>query len=226
MNETAAVAEGWDTLYREGRYTGEAPIPFVDTVLEHLSPEDRQGFGLYVGCGNGRNYLPLFRLLGPRLRGVDVSTEGIRQIREQAPETEQSTFVGDFRRYCGANIFRYIVAIQSFQHGDTGETNEFFKRSSEALMPGGKLFLRVNSSSTNLVHRHRRHGTKKTGKFVEYLEGPKTGQTIRYYTEAELAALAKGEGFSIVKPLAEVKHRRVPPLTGHWVQWESVWERK
>lgn len=225
MSEINPVARGWDALYAEGRYKGDPPVEFVNTILDELSEENRQGYGLYVGCGNGRNYLSLFRELGPRLRGMDISREGIRQIREQEPETEQSTFVGDFGQYVGARIFRYIVAIQAFQHGDTDETNDFFRRSAEALAPGGQLFLRVNSSSTNLVHRHHRHGTKKTGKFVEYIEGPKAGQTIRYFTKDELTSLAKSKGFSITKPLVEVKHYREPPLKGFWAQWESVWKK-
>jgi cyclopropane fatty-acyl-phospholipid synthase-like methyltransferase len=226
MSEIAAVAHGYDSLYKEGRYQGEPPVAFVDTVLEELSVIDGQGYGLYVGCGNGRNYLPLFQTLGSNLRGVDVSPEGIRQLREQEPATEKSTFVGDFSQYMGAKIFRYIISIQAFQHGDLATTNEYFRRSAQALQPSGKLFLRVNSSSTNLIYPHRVNSDNtRNSSIVTYKEGPKAGQTIRYYSKSELSTLANENGFSIITPLVEVTHHRQSPLNGKWVQWESVWQK-
>ena len=55
------TAERWDAEYRTGRYVDEPPLAFVDTILAVLAtrPAARAGAGLYVGCGNGRNYLPL-----------------------------------------------------------------------------------------------------------------------------------------------------------------------
>ncbi|HET7059843.1 MAG TPA: class I SAM-dependent methyltransferase [Candidatus Saccharimonadales bacterium] len=230
MTETATAtsyaAEQWDDLYRNGRYRDEPPVPFVGTILDSLNDVDRKGYGLYVGCGNGRNYLPLVAA-GLKLHGIDVSREGIRQIRTMIPDTENSTFVGDFGNYQGANVFRYIVAIQVFQHGDRSTTDNLFERSAEALQPGGKLFLRVNSSSPNLIHKHRVvEGNKRTGKTVLYKEGPKAGQQVHYYAQPELANLAGKHGFSIIQPMAEVIEQRQPPLKGHWAQWETIWQKE
>ncbi len=55
------AARRWDAEYRSGRYADDPPLPFVAEILATLDehPALRDGVGLYVGCGNGRNYLPL-----------------------------------------------------------------------------------------------------------------------------------------------------------------------
>jgi predicted TPR repeat methyltransferase len=228
MSETATAhaAKQWDELYRDGRYHGDEPVPFVNTILENLDDDDRKGYGMYIGCGNGRNYLPLFSALGTNLRGIDISEEGIRQIHEREPATIDSAHVRNFANYAGASVFRYIVSIQVFQHGDRSSAEDYFQRSAEALQPGGKLFLRVNSSSPNLIYRHQViEGNKATGKTVLYEDGPKKGQQIHYYSKPELTDMAKRHGFSIIRPLVEVTEKRRPPLRGHWAQWETIWQK-
>jgi 2-polyprenyl-3-methyl-5-hydroxy-6-metoxy-1,4-benzoquinol methylase len=222
---SAVIPGQWDNLYKNGRYQGEPPVQFVETILENLDEDERQGYGLYVGCGNGRNYIPLLAA-GLKLHGMDVSREGIQQIRDHLPETENSTFVGDFGDYIGANVFRYIVGIQVFQHGDRATTDNLFQHGAMALQPGGKLFLRTNSSSPNLIYKHQVvEGNKKTGKTVLYEEGPKKGQLVHYYSKSELVALADKYGFSVIKPLVEIVEQREPPLQGRWAQWESIWQK-
>lgn len=59
--DPALTAARWDAEYREGRYLQEPPIPFVEQILTVLLDHRVMlpGIGLYIGCGNGRNYLPL-----------------------------------------------------------------------------------------------------------------------------------------------------------------------
>ena len=59
--ESRAVSRSWDDEYRRGRYRAEPPIPFARRIVDVLRdrPEIIGGKGLYVGCGNGRNYVPL-----------------------------------------------------------------------------------------------------------------------------------------------------------------------
>ena len=68
------AARRWDREYRQQRYEGEPPIPFVGEILTTLqqNKELPAGPGLYVGCGNGRNYLPLIDG-GAKLHGLDIS---------------------------------------------------------------------------------------------------------------------------------------------------------
>ena len=72
------VASRWDSEYRAGRYVAERPLPFVDQILSTLRarPGAMAGVGLYVGCGNGRNYVPLVDA-GLDLHGIDVSREAL-----------------------------------------------------------------------------------------------------------------------------------------------------
>jgi len=51
-------AAAWDAEYRAGRYQDEPPVACTHDIL---GAARRAGVtrGLYVGCGNGRNYLPL-----------------------------------------------------------------------------------------------------------------------------------------------------------------------
>src|SRR5438093_504855 len=86
------LAARWNSEYRAGRYVGERPIPFVDRILSTLRahPAAISGVGLYVGCGNGRNYLPLVAA-GLTLHGLDVSREALDQlIARRADVTERT----------------------------------------------------------------------------------------------------------------------------------------
>src|SRR2546426_7834396 len=93
------TASRWDDEYRTQRYANEPPLPFVDRILETLRADDSAGHGtgLYVGCGNGRNYLPLVDA-GLELFGLDVSPEAIKQLLQRRPALPaQRLLCEDFR---------------------------------------------------------------------------------------------------------------------------------
>ena len=57
-SELAATAAAWDAEYAAGRYAGDPPVEFVRDIIAAAAQRGlRQG--LYVGCGSGRNLLPL-----------------------------------------------------------------------------------------------------------------------------------------------------------------------
>jgi hypothetical protein len=150
------VAARWDAEYLAGRYAAEPPLPFVASVLAVLDefPAVGAGVGLYVGCGNGRNLLPL----------VDA----------------------------GLDLF----------------------------------FLRVNSASTEVYHRHAVVERSAAGGFtVAYEEGPKRGLLVHFYSARELLAL-DGDRFRVIREPREDVTRRESPKTGTWAQWEAVWQRR
>jgi hypothetical protein len=76
------VAARWDSEYRAGGYVAERLLPFVDRIISTLCahPAAIDGVGVYVGCGNGRNDLPL----------VDVGLE-LTRFRLLAGPTEDGT---------------------------------------------------------------------------------------------------------------------------------------
>src|SRR5215470_16625065 len=82
--DSVLTASRWDEEYRRQRYANEPPLPFVDEILGVLKadPTIWSGSGLYVGCGNGRNYSPLLDA-GLDLVGLDVSREALRLVVER-----------------------------------------------------------------------------------------------------------------------------------------------
>jgi hypothetical protein len=60
----------WDAEYASGRYLGEPPVAFVEDVVR-VSLAASRTRGLYIGCGNGRNFVPLLDA-GMDLIGLDV----------------------------------------------------------------------------------------------------------------------------------------------------------
>jgi hypothetical protein len=58
MGETDGATAAWDAEYRAGRYRGEPPAAFTGDILAAARASGLTR-GLYIGCSNGRNYLPL-----------------------------------------------------------------------------------------------------------------------------------------------------------------------
>lgn len=220
------AAQRWDTEYRNGRYVDEPPLPFVDTILTALDqyPSCRQGTGLYVGCGNGRNYLPLFDA-GLKLMGLDLSTESLRQLAVQRPDCAERLICRDLRDYNPDTPLSYLVAIQVFQHGTEADANAYFAKAAALLQPGGLFFLRVNAASTQIYHRHRiLERNAYGGLTICYEAGPKQDLPIHFYARDELAMLT-AKPFEPVGDLQEDITVRVAPQTGFWAQWEGIWRK-
>jgi SAM-dependent methyltransferase len=219
------VAARWDDEYRRGRYAAEPPIAFVTTILDVLAqrPALAGREGLYVGCGNGRNFLPLLDA-GLSLTGLDVSTEALRQLSARRPAVAPRLCHGDFMKFAPAISVAYLIAIQVLQHGRRADAERAFARVAALLPAGGLFFLRVNAASTEVHHRHRVLERHEDGVTVEYEEGPKRGLAVHFYGRRELDGLTAG-AFRAVRGPAEDVTRRAPPQRGSWSQWEAVYER-
>ncbi len=220
------TAQRWDTEYRNGRYVDEPPLPFVDTILTTLDqyPSCRQGTGLYVGCGNGRNYLPLVDA-GLDLMGLDLSAESLRQLAERRPALATRLVGRELRDFTPATPLSYIVAIQVFQHGTEADANAYFAKVASLLRPGGLFFLRVNAASTQIYHDHRVLERNASGGLtICYEAGPKRDLPIHFYARDELIALT-ATSFTPVADLQENITVRTAPKTGFWAQWEGIWKK-
>jgi len=227
MGSTGPVGASWDAEYRRGRYAGEPPIAWVGTILSMLQAEPALwgGRGLYVGCGNGRNYLPLVDA-GATLDGIDLSKEAITQLVRRRPDVADRLWVGDFRTQRPTERFAYLVAIQVFQHGDGATLSAAFAQAAVLLQPGGLLFVRVNSIATQIYHRHTVVELDRLGGFtIRYDDGPKAGLLIHFASREDLLARA-GAVFEIVREPQEVVMQREAPKTGTWAQWQAVWRRR
>jgi SAM-dependent methyltransferase len=228
IGDSDLTAASWDAEYRAGRYADDVPLPFVSQIVEMLRADASawKGTGLYVGCGNGRNYLPLLDA-GLDLFGLDVSPEAIAQLIERRPSAAGRVICDDVRRFRPSLPgFDYLIAIQVFQHGDDAEVDACFAKVAALLRPGGLFFLRVNSSSTQIYHAHTVVERNTAGGFtIRYDEGPKRGLLIHFFSHAELLERLTPAFVPLTAPREDVT-KRPPPKTGTWAQWETIWRRR
>ena len=226
MTDQRLAASRWDAEYRGGRYRGEAPLPFVTDILATLEahPAVRKDVGLYVGCGNGRNYLPLVDA-GLQLCGLDLSLEALRQLARGRPAA-LPLMCGDFRAFTAPAALGYLVAIQVFQHGTVDDVATYFANAAASLRPGGLFFLRVNSASTQILHAYTTlERDAGGGTTIRYDAGPKRGLAVHFYGREELTDLTQA-AFEVVMPPRETMIHRTPPAMGSWAQWEAIWRRR
>lgn len=219
---TEATAS-WDAEYASGRYGHEPPVGFTRDIISAARAANLRR-GLYIGCGNGRNLVPLSDA-GLDLIGLDISPRAIVQLRE--------------RRLCAAGLavggvdalrpsaeFNLVIGIQVFQHGNRGQVHRHLTGAAAHVAAGGLLCVRVNATGTDIRHRHERTEEDGDGGFtIRYLDGPKTGLEIHFFTAAELTGLM-GKDFSPVMALRLDSTPHVPPARGQWSQWEAIWQRR
>ena len=205
----------WDAEYGRGRYAGEPPIKFAETVLEIVAGSAglSGGRGLYVGCGNGRNFARLVRG-GLDLAGIDPSPVAIGQLAARCPPAAGRLQCVDMERFEPGARFDYLIAIQVFQHGCAASAARYFERASQLLRSGGALFLRANSASTDVYFDHRVKETTAGGSFtVRYLRGPERGTDV-HFSGRDLVGHLLRAGFKVTAGPDEDRIERAPPKTG------------
>ena len=219
--ELAAAA--WDAEYAAGRYAGDPPVEFVRDIVA-AAGERGLRHGLYVGCGNGRNLLPLLDA-GLDLTGLDISGRAIEQLRARRLDRAARLITGDLAALPPAARYDLVVGIQVFQHGTRAQAHQHLAAAAARVRAGGLLCLRVNAAGTDIEHAHRRFEEHGDGSFsVRYRSGPKAGLDIHFFTAAELAAVVGGV-FGAVLPPRRHSTWRTPPGRGQWSQWEAIWQR-
>lgn len=218
------AASAWDQEYRRGRYRGESPVAFVDDILTAVhSLEPAPQSGLYIGCGNGRNYIPLVKG-GLDLDGIDISAEAIDQLRERLPERRDRLIHGDLRAIPPDREFEVVIGIQVFQHGTRDEAHAILHEARRRVSVGGLFCLRVNAVGTDVRPAHDVIEELPDGGFtVRYLSGPKTGLAIHFFSREEIDGAFTG--WKVWLPLRLSVTSRMPPEGGQWSQWEGVWQR-
>jgi SAM-dependent methyltransferase len=223
MTAGRGPAAAWDAEYRAGRYQDEPPVAFTHDIL---SAARRAGVtrGLYVGCGNGRNYLPLVAG-GLDLTGLDIAPAAITQLAARAPGRRDRLICGDLTALPADVSYPLVIGIQVFQHGDRAQVQTHIRAAQQRLAPGGLFCLRVNATGTDIWPEHEvtKHDPDG-GLTVRYLAGPKEGLYIHFFSAAELNALFAGY-FAPVLPLRLQRTQRMPPQPGQWSQWEAIWRK-
>lgn len=219
------VASRWDDEYRAGRYADHDPTDFIDAVgaaARERRPANE--VGLYIGCGNGRNYVPLVERYKLDLIGIDVSSVAIDQLRQRMPDRADRLIHGDLEALPPQARFGTVIGIQVFQHGSEAEAHAHIRAAIQRLLPGGLFCLRVNAVGTEILHRHEIIGSNIQGGFtVRYDDGPKAGLDVHFFSQAEINTLTAD--LTPVSPLRTCRTKRSAPAHGHWEQWEGIWSR-
>ncbi|MDE0267040.1 MAG: class I SAM-dependent methyltransferase [Thaumarchaeota archaeon] len=219
----AGIARAWDAEYASGKYEDEPPIPFTRAILDTLRERGLLvARGLYVGCGNGRNYIPLAAVC-VGLRGIDVSGAGLQQLLSKAPGFAGRVSCKDFLSVSPDAPLDYIISIRAFQHGDGQTARRYLEHAAAVLRPGGLLFLRVNSARTDIYRRHQVIEKNSLGGLtIRYDDGPKAGLPVHFFTDRELEYRLHLAGFDVLGDPDEASEERRPLETGTWRQWELV----
>lgn len=221
--DPSPAAAAWDAKYAADRYVGDPPAAFTADILT-AARQAGLSSGLYIGCGNGRNYLPLVAG-GLDLTGLDISSTAIAQLAARAPARRDRLICGDLSALPGTATFPLVIGIQVFQHGDRATAHRHLRAAQQRLAPGGLFCLRVNAAATDVWPAHQVTEHHPDGSYtVRYLAGPKEGLSIHFFTDAELATSFTSE-FTPVLPPRLQQTRRDPPQPGQWSQWEAIWQK-
>ena len=222
MTEAVTAARAWDAEYAAGRYSGEPPVAFVDDIVlaAKYAGVDR---GLYIGCGNGRNYVPLTEA-GLDLVGLDISATAVAQLTARFPERRDQFIVGGLSALPPGERFPLVAAIQVLQHGTREEAHALLTDSLGRVATGGLFAVRVNAVGTDVHHAHEVTERHTDGSFsIRYAGGPKAGLDVHFWAARELDAALSDAGFT---PLLELRAQatwRVTRERGLWLQWEGIY---
>jgi len=225
-NRLDEISAAWDREYSNGRYLDEPPVPFVHDII--VAAEEAGllgGTGLYIGAGNGRNYLPLLAA-GLDLTGLDISGVAIGALAERMPGRTDRLVHGDLSCLQPGTTFHTVVGIQVFQHGSREFCHAHVRAALRRVAPGGMFALRVNAVGTDIEFRHTIVEPEDGSGFtVRYLEGPKEGLLVHFFDSDELVALLDAD-FEPILPLRRDSTRRQLPAEGSWSQWEGIWRHR
>jgi hypothetical protein len=118
-----------------------------------------------------------------------------------------------------------VIGIQVFQHGTRAVAHAHIRAAQRRVAAGGLFCLRVNAAGTDIWPGHEvTERSPDGGLTVRYLQGPKRGLDVHFFSAAELEGLFSG--FTPVLPLRLHRTRRPPPQPGQWSQWEAIWRAR
>ncbi len=220
------AAGSWDAEYATGtRYRAdEPPVGFVAEIVA-IAKEYGVDSGMYLGCGNGRNFIPLSDA-GLHLVGLDISAAAIEQLSERAPRYAERLVVGDLSALPDGAAYPLVVALQVIQHGDAEQVHRLLADTLATVEAGGLFAVRVNGVGTDVRHAHEVAERGGDGSFtVRYTAGPKSGLLVHFWSALELDGAVRAAGFAPVLRLRPASQWRDPADLGQWLQWEGVYRR-
>jgi 2-polyprenyl-3-methyl-5-hydroxy-6-metoxy-1,4-benzoquinol methylase len=152
-------------LYEKGSWL-DKPIPLVMELAEQLD-SNRPLTVLDLGCGAGRNSIPLAQLVKPAggtVLCVDLLDKALEKVQEYSEEFEvedvietQQADIGEYK--IAKNAFDYIVAASCLEHVKTpGVLEKVLDSLAKGTKSGGIIFIMMN---TNIEEVDKASGKKR-----------------------------------------------------------------
>jgi len=221
---TAGTAAAWNAEYSGGRYAGEPAVEFTGDIVAAARAAGLAGSrGLYIGCGNGRNYVPLVAA-GLDLLGLDISPVALGQLAARAPEYRDRLVLGDVSALAPGVTYALVIGIQVFQHGNRAQAHDLIETALDLVATEGLFAVRVNAAGTDVEYAHEVTERHPDGSYsVLYTEGPKAGLTVHFWAASELHSVISRKLPAPVLPLRPQATWRQPACRGLWMQWEGIY---
>ncbi len=213
----------WDAEFSKGRYVESAPIGFVDEIVAAAFAAGID-HGLYVGCGNGRNYRPLVAA-GLDLIGLDVSPVAIRQLTARMPERASRLVTGDLSALPAGETYPLVVAIQVLHHGDREQSHRLLADTVARVGPGGMLAIGIETVGTDVYERHEVLERAEDGSYtIRYLES--SGELVTHFRTVRGVHLELAAAGLVPQMLMQPRSAwRTPPERGQTLELEGIYRR-
>lgn len=226
VTEGAHVSEAasyWDAQFHRGRWSDAKPIGFTGEVIAAAKAAGISE-GLYVGCGNGRNYIPMVAA-GLDLIGLDISPVAIEQLADRLQGRRDRLIVGDLSALPRGAQYQLVVAIQVLHHGDRAQAKRLLSDTCGRIAPGGLLAIGIETVGTDVYEDHevleRSGDSSYTIRYLDQADG----MTVHFRSvrgvHNELAAAG-------LVPEALLRPRsawRTPPENGQTLELEGIYRR-
>lgn len=220
MSEAAIF---WDAEFHRGRWASAKPIAFTGEVVAAARAAGI-GDGLYVGCGNGRNYIAMVQA-GLDLIGLDISPVAIDQLADRLPARHDRLVVGDLSALPDGATYLLVVAIQVLHHGDRAQAQRLLTATCARVAPGGILAIGIETVGTDVYENHEVLERADDGSYtVRYLEQGR-GLTVHFRTVQGVHAELTAAGLvpeTLLKPRSAW---RTPPDNGQTLELEGIYRR-
>ena len=137
---------------------------------------------LDLGCGSGNDTL-YFAENGKRVIACDQSVNAIKNIQKNFPEVETRCFNMLDGFMFEDNSFEIICADLSLHYFTEADTRRILKEIQRILIPGGHLFVRVNSV------KDINHGAGQGIEIEPHLYRTEDGRLKRFFDEEDVRRL-------------------------------------
>lgn len=221
MTEAAGF---WDAEYDKGRWATSEPIGFVHEIVDAAKAAGLTE-GLYVGCGNGRNYRPLVEA-GLDLIGLDVSPVAITQLAERMPERRDKLVTGDLSVLPAEATYPLVVAIQVLHHGDREQARQLLTDTVARVAPGGMLAIGIETVGTDVFEPHDLLERGDDGSYTVRYHGPDGGMVTHFRTVRGVHQELAAHGLEPETLLQPRTSWRTPPDRGQTLELEGIYRRR